>query len=311
MKNTRNKGTSILIVLICLFYTTNSYSQDYSININEASSTDLGYYNVKGSTFEYNIFFDSFNKKVAYQAIPHLSEMYKEVLKFFKIEKESINWADVAFVNNEDYKAPAMGNTRWVIQNQDSKELSSLATDEIYELIAHEQVHALQQQFGACQQLPRWFTEGQAVWIESKVLSSINPETWEETLLFLMKEYDKAVKNGEEIPVEDWGGMGFSIDAVKKQLTPEGIKYLEKHGRTPPGVTISLTPEDIKDDHSITLHAANYYKSYLIFKDIEDDIGTQELIHWNSEILEQCFDSNQIINSLKSKYGLDISEKLK
>lgn len=275
-------------------------------NKKDPNSKDLGYYNIQANTFEYKVYFDSINEKSAAQAIPHLYKLYEEILKYSRVQGDSIKWADVAFVNNEGYISPAFGNTRWLIQNQDSTKLSTSAKNKIYSLIPHEQVHTLQQQNGVCQKLPRWFEEGQAVWMEDKVLSRINPKIWEEGLLFLKKEYDKAVIKGEEIPVKIWGGMGFSIDAIKKQLTPEGIEYLEKLGTTPPGVTISLTPEDAIDNHSIISHAANYYKSYLIFKALENGIGTQELIIWNSEVIKECYSSSQIVNSLKSKCDFDI-----
>jgi hypothetical protein len=301
----------ILIFLAVTQFTCKSLKTAYEVSVKEAGAFDLAYILVKNKNFEYRVYFDKSNQKPAWRSLSHLNTINEEVLKFNTKIKDSVELADVCFVSNKNYTSPAMAKTRWIIQNQDSTKLSSLAKNEIYSLLPHEQVHALQQQFGVCQQLPRWFEEGQAVWIEYKVLSNIDPKKWNEQFLFLKKEYDNAVMNGDKIPVENWGGMGFSVEAIKRQLTPEGIKYLEKHGRTPPGVTLSFTPEDATIEHSIASHAANYYKSYLIFKAIESDIGTQELIIWNSEILEQCYNSNQIINSLKSKYGLDISEKLK
>ena len=180
MKNAFINGISIFPVIFILLLTTNSYSQDYMVNKKSASSEDLEYYNIETSTFEYKVHFDSFNKKAASQAISHLQKIYNEVLKYYKLEGHFSGWADIAFVNKEDYKSPALGNTRWVIQNKDSTKLTASAKSEIYSLIPHEQVHALQQQFGGCEKLPRWFEEGQAVWIEYKVLSNIDPKKWDE-----------------------------------------------------------------------------------------------------------------------------------
>ncbi len=308
----RNKSVSILFLQICLFYTLNSYSQAYEVNKKEAGSKDLAYYDVISNEFEYKVYFDSFNEKAAFEAIPYLHEVYKEILKFNIVKCNLIKWADVCFVSDENYKSPALGNTRWLIQNENHTDLSHQAKDKIYSILAHEQVHALQSQFENCKNLPRWFEEGQAVWTESKILSHLTPKKWSKRFENLKKANKSKRLNGIMTSLESWGGMGFSIEAIKKQLTPEGVKYLEEHGETPPGVTLSFEPTDFKEKkNDIFSHAAYYYKSYIIFKVIEDDIGTKELITWSKHILSKCYDTNEIINSLKERYGLDISEKLK
>ncbi|MBL4654186.1 MAG: hypothetical protein JKY53_15180, partial [Flavobacteriales bacterium] len=130
-----NKRVSILILLICLFYTLNSFSQAFEVNKKEASLKDLAYYDVIGNVFEYKVYFDSINEKAAFEAIPYLHEVYKEILEFNIAKDSLIKWDDVCFVSDENYKSPALGNTRWLIQNQNVTNLSHQAKDEIYSII--------------------------------------------------------------------------------------------------------------------------------------------------------------------------------
>jgi len=312
MKIMTNKKISILISLICLFFVSNLYSQTYKVDKKESSSQDLAYYSVTDKEFEYKVYFDSINEKAASRAISYLNKLYDEILKSFKVKNGLSKWADVAFVNDEGYKSPAYENTRWVIQNQKTDGLSNQAKKEIYSIIVHEQVHALQRQFENCKSLPRWFKEGQAIWIESRVLSHLTPKEWDKSFNKLKKISEDKILNEKMTPLENWGGMGFSIEAIKRQLTPVGIEYLEKHGTTPPGVTLSFKPTDFNEEgHNLFSHAVNYYKSYLIFKSIQDNIGTKVLIDWNKDILNECYTTNEIVNSLKEKYNVDITEKLK
>jgi len=306
------KKVSILISLICLSYAPNLYSQAYKVDKKDSSSQDLAYYSVTDNEFKYKVYFDSINEKAASESIPYLHELYKEILKFNKVKDDLVQWADVSFVSDEKYKSPTQGITRWVIQNQDAAGLSPQAKNKIHSIIGHEQVHALQGQFKNCKNLPRWFEEGQAVWTEDKILSYLTPKEWNERFKNLQEAYKSQSLNEKTVPLEEWGGMGFDIEAIKRQLTPEGIKYLEKHGTTPPGVTLSFTPKDFREkEHDILYHAVNYYKSYMIFKEIEDTIGTEKLIDWNKYVLNKCYTTNEIINTLKEEYSLDISEKLK
>ncbi len=304
----------LVFAILCLFLKFNLYSQDYKFSKSDADAKDLAYYKVVVNTgFEYKVYFDVKNETAAFQAIPHLNKTYKEILKVFKAKENSPKFADVVIVSNKDYKLPVLGNKKWKIQNDDSASLSIKAKDEIYSLMSHEQVHALQNQFGNCNKLPRWFEEGQAMWIEGKTLSYLTPKKWNIRLNnFKQIKEDEESKNKKTTALENWKGVGFSIEAIKKQLTPEGIKYLEKHGVTPPGVTLSFKPSDFKEEnHDILSHASKYFKSYMVFNLIEDKIGIKEFIKWNSHVLNKCYSSNEIVNSLKEEYNLDINKELK
>ncbi|WP_435263523.1 hypothetical protein [Tenacibaculum sp. nBUS_03] len=92
-------------------------------------------------------------------------------------------------------------------------------------------------------------------------MENLVPITYDKQSKLLKKEYDKVIKRDAKINLQSWGGIAVNKETVRKQLTPERQKYLDKNGNTPPGTTIKFTSEDmIKDNKN---EAARYYSSYL------------------------------------------------
>ena len=284
--------------------------KDYTYQKHSSANKDLDYYLVEDEekNIEYKVYFDKKNENAAIEAINHLNTIYREVLKFYISNGEKIDWADIAFVNDTTYLAPAFGTTRWIIQNQ-TENLSQKAEKQLYDLIGHEQVHAWQKQFATCNDLPRWFEEGQAVWLESKVAYNLQPKVFKEMLNSRKEQYDKVIKEDGKLNLASWGGITVKSGSIRKQLTPEGQKYFDENGRTPPGATFSISPEDMIEDN--VNQSARYYGSYLLFKKLEEKMGMEKLKEWVYDTLQNTpCESEVLVKKLKKQYNLDISKDL-
>jgi hypothetical protein len=283
---------------------------DYTYQKHNSANKDLAFYFVKGKekNIEFKVYFDEINENAATEAIGHLFRIYREVLKFHISNGEKINWADVAFVNNANYLAPAFGTTRWIIQNRTAN-LSPEAENQIYNLIGHEQVHALQVQFITCYELPRWFEEGQAVWSESKVTRNLQPKVFKELLNSRKKQYDSVIKADGKLNLASWGGIAVKPESIIKQLTPEGKKYFDENGVTPPGATFNISPQDMIEDN--VNQSARYYGSYLLFKRLEEKIGIENLKEWVYDTLKNTpCESEVLVKKIIEQYDVDISKEL-
>ncbi|WP_424001464.1 hypothetical protein [Maribacter sp. IgM3_T14_3] len=284
--------------------------KDYTYQKHSFADKDLAFYIVKGEekNIEFKVYFDENNENAAMEAISHLLRIYREILKFHISNGEKINWADVAFVNDANYLAPAFGTTRWIIQNR-TDNLSQKAENQIYDLIGHEQVHALQEHFVTCDDLPRWFEEGQAVWSEFKVTRNLQPELFEALLNSRKKQYDSVIKADGKLNLASWGGIAVKPESIIKQLTPEGKKYFDENGRTPPGATFNISPQDMIEDN--VNQSARYYGSYLLFKRLEEKMGVENLKEWVYDTLQNIpCESEVLVKKLKERYKVDISKEL-
>ncbi len=298
-----------LFLLVCLSLLS-CRQEEYTYVKQNSQNNDLASYQIQDSdaNLEYTVYFDEKNEKVALEAIPHLNTIYREVLKFHITDGEKMNWADVAIVSDTSYLAPVSNTTRWVIFNQ-SEKLSQQAEQRLYDLIAHEQVHAWQKQFSTCNDTPRWFIEGQAVWSESKVTKKLKPNIFEQVVNKRKKEYDKVIKENGSLSLKTWGGVIVLPETIRKQLTPEGQKYFDETGKTPPGATFNITPADMTEDN--VNQPARYYGSYLLFKKLEDKMGLDNLKKWIYETVKNTpCDEKALLTALEKQYNIDISKEL-
>ena len=298
-----------IILIVCLSLLSCG-QKEYTYLKKDSLNNDLASYQIQDSNanLEYTVYFDEKNEKAALEAIPHLNTIYREVLKFHKTDGEKMNWADIAIVADTSYLAPVSNTTRWVIFNQTEK-LSQQAEEQLYDLIGHEQVHAWQKQFSTCNDTPRWFVEGQAAWSESKVTKNLKPKIFEKVNHNRKKEYDKVMKKDGNLNLTSWGGVIVLPETIRKQLTPEGQKYFDKTGKTPPGATFNITPADMTQDN--VNQPARYYGSYLLFKKLEDEIGLENLKEWIYETVKSAPCNNEaLIKKLENQYNIDISEIL-
>lgn len=92
-------------------------------------------------------------------------------------------------------------------------------------------------------------------------MENLVPITYDKQSKLLKKEYDKVIKRNAKINLASWGGIAVNKETVRKLLTPERQKYLNKNRSTPPGTTIKFTSEDMIEDNKN--EAARYYSSYL------------------------------------------------
>jgi hypothetical protein len=307
----RNLNKVTIGILLTLLFSS-CKKENYSFKKINPTDKEIGYYLVKDSiaNIEYQIFFDNTNEKAAEEAIQHLNTIYKEVLKHYITNNKKLDWADVAIVNNKDYKAPnSSQKTRWIIQNN-SENLSLKAENEIHKLISHEQVHTWQNQFGSCESTPRWFNEGIALWAEGKITKKLKPEVFKKAMDTRKLAYDKVIEKDGGLNLVSWGGIIVLPEVIRRQLTPEGQKYFDETGKTPKSATVNITPADMTQDN--VNHPARYYGAYLLFHKLEEKMGEEKLKKWiHSTVNNSNCDNESILNDLESNFGIDLTEELK
>lgn len=268
-------------------------------------SDNLDGFRVTDADLSFSVFRDAVDVKVTEAAARDLATAYRVVAETVGVNPADVTWAQVAFTRDPGYQPPRHQElSRWTVPLDAAGTLGSRGKLELHQVIPHEQVHSIQRNFGS---LPRWYSEGMAVWAGLKATSELAPHLEAERRALYSRER-LAVK--EPLKLREWGAMTVKPEAILRQMTPEQReRKAADPSYSPPG-PFSFTPDDIVSDESNTL--ARYAASLALFETIEAKAGAEQVRAWIAEVakLPDPKKSEDIARIAKEVTGVDITNML-
>lgn len=274
-----------------------------------AQSNDLAYLRAVNLTSGavFRVYFDEISKPEAEKAVPVLAQLYEEVASLTVADAGKVNWAAVVFSTDENYVPPRNeGEVRWKIRVDKNGKLGAQGIKDLYQIIPHEQTHALESTF--IPKSPRWFSEGLASWVEANILKKWQPELarqWRE---------ESAVERAKvtvPLNLKGWGGVSVKREAILRQVTSEVRARMEKDPTFMPPGPFKLQPGDFLSDESNT--AARYAEALNLFIKLDERAGRQKFQNFLKGIWEQISELNtdEIAARINKQLNMDISDSLK
>jgi hypothetical protein len=222
----------------------------------------------------FRTYYDTAVAEVARTSILTIAAMYHEVAHLVAADPGLVNWAAVAFIQNPAYVPPRCGGeVRWGVLVDNSGQLGSEGTTDLYQTLPHEQVHSVQGTISPG--LPRWFSEGMAEWAGLQVTQRRTPALAEERRADLRRAYELLA---EPLNLSDWGGMIVKPESILRQVTPEQRARIEVDTTYSPPGPFSFGPDDFISNESNTL--ARYGGSLAIFEMLEETAGQEQMRSW-------------------------------
>lgn len=257
---------------------------------------------VSGAVF--TVHFDRDSTSIAKESIPFLAFVYREVAQLLVVSPSNVEWDAVLFARNS--KDLVLANKPWDMDVGVDGRLSESGDRSLHLTVPHEQAHSTQD---GVKELPRWFTEGQASWVEMKFAEKWAPK-WARTL---RDEYTAALKEfTAPIALGQWGGVIVKDEAFLRQMTPEQRVQFKKDGVLPSGGGHwSFKPGDYVSDESNI--RARYAAALVLFERIEKQAGRDALQAWFKAVRGAKVPiTNEAVASLALTHTrLDISADLK
>lgn len=256
---------------------------------------------VTGAKFK--VYFDAASEIAAKEAIPILASMYRDVAQLLDLPADQIKWFDVMLARNSHKLVVA--NKPWDIDVDAKGRLNSRGLDALYKTIPHEQVHSTQ---SGIAKIPRWYTEGQATWVEIRVAEKWAPEL---ALAARKRQAEALAESKTPLALNSWGGIVVKKEAILRQITPEQRAKFEKDSIPPSGGHFFFRPEDTISDESNS--TARYAASFGIFALIEKKAGLDALQAWFKAVreTEAPITNDALVASAKTHTKIDISDDIK
>lgn len=260
---------------------------------------------ITDAEMSFSLFRDEPDAEVATAAAGDLAKAYRILADTVGVSAAEVNWAQVAFSRDPNYQPPRhQDTTRWTILLQPEGALGQRGQQDLYSLVPHEQVHAIQEDFG---QLPRWYAEGMATWAGLKATSAFRPHLEAEKRAELSRE---RLAVTEPLRLIAWGGIVPKPEAIMRQITAEQRQRMAAEpGYMPPG-PFSFNADDLVSDESNT--AARYAASLALFEAVEAKAGSDGVRAWIAEVakLPDPKKSSEIVRLAKDVAGVDLSGML-
>lgn len=260
---------------------------------------------VTDTELSFSMFRDDPDAKVAGDAAVDLANAYRILADAVGVSATDVKWAQVSFTRNSNYRPPRHQDiARWTVPLEPDGMLGLRGQRDLYYVIPHEQVHAIQENFG---QLPRWYAEGMATWAGLKAAEVIQPHVAAEKRAELSRERDAVT---EPLKLTAWGGIRPRPEAILRQITAEQRQRMaDEPGYMPPG-PFNFGPDDMVSDESNT--AARYAASLAVFEAMEAKAGADQMRAWIAEVtrLPDPKKSSDIARLANEVTGVDISGML-
>lgn len=294
-----------LVVLVCGCASLQTSSELSFEPLPLDPADNLGGVLVTAADLSFTVYRDASDAAVAEAAAGDLAKAYRIIAEAVGVSPADVTWAQVAFSRDPRYQPPRHNEaTRWTVPLDPDGTLGPAGRSALYQLIPHEQVHAVQRKFGS---LPRWYAEGMAEWAGLKATSVLAPHIEAERRAFLANERRGAT---EPPNLMKWGGITVKPEAVMRQMTPEQReRKAADPSYSPPG-PFSFTPDDFVSDESNT--GARYAASLALFEAIEAEAGTEQVTAWIVAVgrLPDPKKSEDITRLAKEVTGVDIATML-
>lgn len=222
----------------------------------------------------YRTYYDAAVEEVTHTFISDMAAMYRELAHLVAADPGLVEWAAVAFIKDSAYVPPRHGReVRWSILIDNSGQLGSAGITDFYQILPHEQVHAVQGTFKPG--LPRWFSEGMAEWAGLQVTQRRQPDLAERRRADLRHAYESI--NGP-LDLSAWGGVTVKREAFLRQVTSEQRARIEVDSTYSPPGPFNFSPDDFISDESNTL--ARYGGSLALFEMLEAAAGHEKMRSW-------------------------------
>ena len=222
-------------------------------------------------------------------------------------DRRVAEWDSVVFTSDENYTPPRSADIqdRWVIYTGSSVKTGQGAQNMIMGTIPHEQVHEFQTRAGA--RLPRWFREGHAEWIGSKVSSMIAPAfqaTQKAELLAPLDGFD------DDLDLKGWGSVRPTREAIMRQVSPAEQAKMREDPTYQPNGTFRFTQDDLETDMSNEL--PRYAAPFLVFERLEGKHGFKAVQQWAKEVTskEGKVSHKELKRSFRDAFDMDLDEAL-
>lgn len=226
----------------------------------------------------FKVYFDNPSAKIARQSIPTLAAFYREVAELVMVNPADVHWGAVLFARNADalILTRKPGESVWKVNVEPDGSLGRSGIRTLFVTVPHEQTHATQHVGHDAIDLPRWFAEGQASWVELQVATRWKPALAKERRAQLASAL---ASSKEPVALSQWGGFRPKPEAILRQLTPEQRKrFLEDPSSVKLLRTFHFNDDDFAQDESNTL--ARYGASLAVFERIDKQAGRKALMAW-------------------------------
>jgi hypothetical protein len=258
-----------------------------------------------GSGSVFRVYADSVSAATARELIPRLHHIYILVAMFMGAEPGLVDWAAVAFVGDADHTPPREGReTRWHLETDAEGRLTPESADRMFWFIPHEQAHTVHGTFAA--DVPRWFSEGVAAWVEMRVAERLASVVAVE----VRARYDAAAA-AEPVNLGGWGGVSARPEAILRQVPPEQRERMEREpGYSPPG-PFSFGPDDFVTD--LADEKARYAAALHLFEGIEQEVGLPALQRWLATVWELGgrWRTSDLVALAREELGIDLEPRLR
>lgn len=193
--------------------------------------------------------------------------------------REGAEWASVVFTTDQDYVQPGGpgAKIRWVVYTTPSDTWGMDPQNTILMVIPHEQVHDFQSRSDA--RVPRWFAEGHATWVGTRISSLLQTGLGEAKRATTKQELENATG---PLNLAAWGGTRPKREAVMRQVSDEERARMEADPDYWPSVTLRLTVDDLEGDESNLV--ARYAGALMVFEALEERHGAAKVRAWAHEV---------------------------
>lgn len=221
--------------------------------------------------------------------------------------REGAEWASAVFTSDPNYTPPRQpgAKPRWKVQTGSSQEIPINAERMILGVIPHEQVHDFQAFAG--RRLPRWFAEGHATWVGTRISSILRSGEG---------EADRAETKGRlstatgPLDLAEWGSVRPKREAIMRQVSAEDRARMEADPDYHPSGSFRFTTDDLEGDESNML--ARYAGALLVFEGLEERHGVAKVSAWAIEIASGSgyITPEEMAESIRRHFGEDLDTLL-
>lgn len=225
------------------------------------------------------IYFDQGSESVARSHAACLGAQLSRLRTELGDDRRNAEWASVVFTQDMKY-APPRGvgvKTRWIVHVDPAGRLPALSKRLITSAIPHEQVHEFQTRSGS--RTLRWFAEGHAQWVGTKIFASIDP-----TAARADKTKRHADLAASTVPpnLAEWESVRPRREAILRQVSPEDRARMEADPSYSPSGAFTFTTDDFIGDESNM--PARYAASWSVFEGLEKRHGAKAVRVWAAEV---------------------------
>jgi hypothetical protein len=223
----------------------------------------------------FRVYHDSVSSATARAAAVELRRVYQHVAGLMGVDAVRVDWSAVAFVADPDYTPPRTDReVRWHLETDSTGRLTEESARLLVHIMAHEQAHAVHMTFA--DEVPRWFSEGVAMWVELRTTESL----WPELAAELRAKYEASAA-ASPVNLRGWGGTSVRPEAILRQVSPEQRERMERDPTYMPPGPFRFQPDDFLTDTKN--EKARYAAALALFEMVEREAGVTRLRSWRLE----------------------------